>query len=263
MGNAYLAKAFLRFLWASKNQHGVHSPFVFSLLTDCFYDTKPYDAYGRMRTYRQTLYANKDTIDVTDFGAGSRVFRTPTRQISAIARHAGISRARAEMLFRMSRYLDVVQVLEMGTSLGLGTQALALAVPKAPITTLEGCPQTALAARHYLKEYKNVSVIMGEFSQTISLWKPQPNGFKLVYFDGNHSEEATLSYVEMLLPQADEQTVWIFDDIHWSAQMSRAWQHIAALENVSVSIDLFRWGVVFFRPTQTKEHFVLRTPAIF
>lgn len=38
-------KSYLKFLWNSKNEHGVHSPFVFYLVTKCFYDKsemKPY-----------------------------------------------------------------------------------------------------------------------------------------------------------------------------------------------------------------------------
>ena len=33
-------KSYLQFLWHSKNEHGVHSPFVFLLLTQCFYNKK-------------------------------------------------------------------------------------------------------------------------------------------------------------------------------------------------------------------------------
>ena len=33
-------KTYLQFLWNSKNEHGVHSPFVFLLITKCFYNKK-------------------------------------------------------------------------------------------------------------------------------------------------------------------------------------------------------------------------------
>lgn len=33
----HLLKSYINFLWNSKNEHGVHSPFVFDLVTKCFY----------------------------------------------------------------------------------------------------------------------------------------------------------------------------------------------------------------------------------
>ena len=46
-------KSYLTFLWHSKNEHAVHSPFVFSLLTKCFYDKKPKPEYAILKKYRK------------------------------------------------------------------------------------------------------------------------------------------------------------------------------------------------------------------
>ena len=40
-----LVKSYLKFLWNSKNEHGVHSPFVFLLVTKCFYDKTNFAPY--------------------------------------------------------------------------------------------------------------------------------------------------------------------------------------------------------------------------
>jgi hypothetical protein len=40
-----LVKSYLKFLWDSKNEHGVHSPFVFLLVTKCFYDKANLEPY--------------------------------------------------------------------------------------------------------------------------------------------------------------------------------------------------------------------------
>ena len=82
-------KSYLNFLWHSKNEHGVHSPFVFDLVTKCFYDKQQYPEYSILKKYRQSLLENKNTIEVTDFGAGSRVFKSNTRAIYQIAKTAG------------------------------------------------------------------------------------------------------------------------------------------------------------------------------
>jgi predicted O-methyltransferase YrrM len=82
--------------------------------------------------------------------------------------------------------------------------------------------------------------------------------YQLIYFDGNHSKEATLQYFNLLLPTITNETVWIFDDIHWSTDMTEAWETIKKHPKVKVTIDTFQWGLVFFRSEQEKEHFTIR-----
>ena len=121
----------------------MHSPFVFALVTKCFYDKQSKPEYSILKDYRKALLENKNTIEVTDFGAGSRVFKSNTRAINQIAKNAGITKKRAELLLRITQYFQPDNILEIGTSLGLATAALSLGNPKAKITTLEGCPETA------------------------------------------------------------------------------------------------------------------------
>ena len=253
-------KSYIKFLWNSKNEHGVHSPFVFDLITNCFYDTKKFSEYSILKNYRKSLLQNKNTIEVTDFGAGSRVFKSNTRAINQIARNAGISKKRAELLFRITNYFQPESILEIGTSLGLATSALSLGNVKSKITTLEGCPNTLHVAQKQFEEFgfKNITSINTEFSSYLKNYQLAIINYQLIYFDGNHSKQATLDYFELLLPTTTNETVWIFDDIHWSKGMEAAWEIIKSHPNVTVSIDTFQWGLVFFRTEQPKEHFVIR-----
>jgi predicted O-methyltransferase YrrM len=263
-------KSYLKFLWYSKNEHAVHSPFVFTLITKCFYDKKQKPEYSILQEFRKSLTANKETIDVTDFGAGSKVFKSNTRQVSKIAKTAGISPKRAELLYRIVNYFQPdpsdreqakQSILEIGTSLGLATSALSLGNPKAIITTLEGCPNTMAIAQNQFQKFglTNVNPVVTEFESYLSDLRLPTLDFRLVYFDGNHSKKATLDYFELLLPTISNDTVWIFDDIHWSAEMEEAWEVIKKHPKVTVTIDTFQWGLVFFRYEQPKEHFIIRT----
>jgi predicted O-methyltransferase YrrM len=265
----HIIKSYLKFQWYSKNQHGVHSPFVFNLVTKCFYDKANYHEYKTLKEYRNSLIQNKNTIEVTDFGAGSRVFKSNTRQISKIAKTAGISIKRAELLFRIVRYFQPKSILEIGTSLGLATSALGLGNPKAKIDTLEGCPNTMEVAKKMFQvssfklNSENINFTTTEFTSFLSNLKPEtlnlkPQIFDFIYFDGNHSKKATLDYFELLLPTITNETVWLFDDIHWSKDMEEAWNIIKNHPNVTVTIDTFQWGFVFFRHEQEKEHFSIR-----
>lgn len=257
-------KAYLKFLWYSKNEHAVHSPFVFSLITKCFYDKKTKPEYALLQQYRNALLENKNTIEVTDFGAGSKVFKSNKRIVAQIAKTAGISSKRAQLLFRISNYFKPATILELGTSLGLATSALALGSrslgTKTSITTLEGCPNTANQCQLQLQKLNinNIECVITEFSEYLKTLNSQPITYDLIYFDGNHSKEATLNYFELLLPTITNDSVWIFDDIHRSAEMEEAWKTIKKHPKVSVTIDTFQWGLVFFRREQPKEHFVIR-----
>jgi len=254
-------KSYLKFLWYSKNEHAVHSPFVFNLLTKCFYDKKIKPEYAILKKYRKSLLENKNFIDVTDFGAGSKVFKSNRRQISKIAQTAGISPRRAELLFRVTNYFQPATILEIGTSLGLATSALALGNPKAKVVTIEGCPNTANVAQNQLAEFdcNNVESVISEFESFLISENIQATNYNLIYFDGNHSKKATLAYFELLLPTTDNDSIWILDDIHWSEDMEEAWKTIKKHPKVKVTIDTFQWGFVFFRHEQEKEHFIIRS----
>lgn len=258
-------KSYLKFLWNSKNEHAVHSPFVFNLLTKCFYDRKSKPEYAILKKYRKSLLENPDFIEVTDFGAGSRVFRSNRRQISKIAKTAGISPKRAELLFRVTTYFQPENILEIGTSLGLATSALAMGSrslgTKGKVITIEGCANTADIAKNQLEQFNcnNVENVISEFESFLITENLQSAIYDLIYFDGNHSKSATLKYFELLLSTITNDSVWIFDDIHWSEEMEEAWEIIRNHPKVKVTIDTFQWGFVFFRREQEKEHFIIRT----
>ena len=261
----HLIKSYIKFLFHSKNEHGVHSPFVFDLVTKCFYDNTKYPEYKVLKSYRKSLLENKNTIEVTDFGAGSRVFKSNTREISKIAQTAGITPKNAELLFRIVRYFQPKSVLEIGTSLGLATSTLSLGNKNSDIITLEGCPNTQKQAQVQLQSrsfgtnsnFQNIEFVNTEFSSYFKTLHLSPITHDLIYFDGNHSKKATLAYFEALLPTISNDSVWIFDDIHWSADMEEAWEIIKNHPKVSVTIDTFQWGIVFFRAEQEKEHFII------
>jgi len=254
----YQAAQYLKFLFRSTNQHGVHSPFVYHLVTQCFYDQKTYGAYSAILNYKKCLNSTPHKIKVTDLGAGSRINQQKTRAVTEIAKNAGSTYHRAKLLFRLTQYFKPQRVLELGTSLGIATQAMALGHPNAQIISIEGCKNISEFTTKLLKEQniKNVSITTDSFFDAIQ--KLPLNQFDLIFFDGNHQKEATLQYFETLLDTAHNDSVFIFDDIYWSKGMTQAWQAIKAHPKVRVTIDTFFWGFVFFRKEQAKEHFSIR-----
>ncbi len=149
--------------------------------------------------------------------------------------------------------------MEIGTSLGISTAGLHLGNPDANIITLEGCTNTAaIAKKNFRKfDFKNIELIIGRFDKTLHKVL-QHKTYDLIYFDGNHQKEPTINYFEKCLQHIHNDSVFIFDDIYWSKGMSLAWQHIKQHPKVTITVDTYYWGIVFFRKEQKKEHFRIR-----
>ena len=254
----YQPKEYIKFLISSTNQHGVHSPFVFDLVTKCFYNKTNYKEYELLKSYQKKLLHDKGTIEISDFGSGSRIFKSNLRPVSKIARYSSTRLKRAKLLFRLSRYFKPTQILELGTCLGMSSFALALGNSNAYLTSIEGCKNTQMIAKIQLNQFgiENLNLINQKFEEAIPKLINQKYDF--IFFDGNHHKKATLSYFEQLLVTAKNDSVFIFDDIYWSKGMTQAWESIKAHPKVSVTIDTFYWGLVFFRKEQEKEHFKIR-----
>ncbi len=254
----YQIKSYLIFLLKSKNQHGVHSPFVFDLVTQCFYETKKKSEYKILKAFRNKFLQNHKTIKITDFGAGSRVFKSNERKVSAIAKNAGTTFKKQQLLFRIARYFKPENILELGTSLGLGTMSMSVANPSSKLTTIEGCPNTSTIAQRNFEEFKlnNIHLKNSTFEDFFNTSSSE--NYDFVFIDGNHSKKHTLHYFDILLNKINNDSLLIFDDIHWNAEMTEAWHSIIQHPKVTVSIDTYYWGFVFFRKEQEKQHFTIR-----
>ena len=254
----FFIKKYFSFWMQASTKHGVHSPFVYNLITKGLNKKVNPKKHQQAIAYKNDLCKDKNTIEVTDFGAGSRVFTSNKREISKIAKNAGISNSKIKILLKLGDYFNFKQILEIGTSLGIGTYTLAISNPNAKITTLEGCPETLKTAKKYLtKHTKNtINFIEGNFSDTLDT--VLHTKYDLIYFDGNHQKEATINYFEKCLKVAYNDSIFIFDDIYWSEGMTQAWEYIKKHPKVKITVDVFHLGIVFFRKEQVKENFKIR-----
>ena len=245
----------LRHLLTAQTRFRVHSPFVFSLINEVLCDQRHYYAFDDIEDQRQRLLRDQRVITRLDFGAGQSG-REET--VSQIARNAGAPAKQGKMLFRLVQFLGSRHILELGTSLGLGTQYLAGSGRHERIITLEGDPKVAGIASEHLQNIARLEQRIGPFKEQLLLAIDDLDQLDLVYFDGDHTEKGTLAYFEACLEKAGPGTCFVLDDIHWSEGMEKAWAIIIQHPSVRLSLDLYRSGLVFFRTEQReKEHFVL------
>ena len=256
----HLLTQYFKFLLKSSNQHGVHSPFVYTLVTACFYKKTNATSWKLFSKVKHQLLDNNSLIKVTDFGSGSKIFKSNKRKVAKIAKIAGISNKKAKLLIKIVNYFKPENSLEIGTSVGLGTSAIKIGFQNSKITTLEGCPETVKVAQDLFKtnHFKNILAVTGDFKKTLPKVIENNNQFDFIYFDGNHTKKATLEYFENCLSSIKNNSFWIFDDIYWNKEMQEAWSVIKKHPKVKVTVDVFHFGIVFFRKEQAKEHFKIR-----
>jgi len=253
----HLLKDYIKFLWTAGNLHNLHSPFMYHLATKCLYDHHSYPEYQILKEYKKILVKDNKLINVQDYGAGSRVFKTQKRRIKDIAQIAGSSSADMKRLFRLVNYFQPKQVLELGTSLGKATLAMALANPKADIISVEGDKSLSEYTQKRLQEFqiKNVRIVNKEFNKFFGENNAVDVKWDLIYMDGNHRLAPTLQYFDWLQSHLHNDSVVIVDDIYWSDEMKQAWNTLKQHPKVQQSIDTFFFGLLFFRKEQYPQHF--------
>ena len=149
---------YINYRWKSKGRHGTHSPFVYDFVDKCVYTPIANETKQRLKYYMNLLKKNSTIIEVHDLGAGSKRMGN-MRSVRKIAQNSSSKGKYGDLLSKLVLHYQPQNILELGTSVGIGTAHLAAVNPKANITTVEGCPNTYSIAKKQFEELKfnNVS----------------------------------------------------------------------------------------------------------
>ena len=221
---------------------------------------KKYTDCIKIEDLRRQLLNSEKEIQINDFGAGSNINIASKRKIKDITRNSAKSQKFGRLLYKIVTLYKPQIILELGTSLGISTCYLAEGNKKAEVITLEGCKNTSEIAKNNFEKInkKNIKLILGNFNDTLQEQLSKLKSIDLAFIDGNHQEKPTIEYFEKILKYSHEKTIFIFDDIHWSNGMEKAWKHIIQNKKVSLSIDLFFVGIVFINPELEKANSFIR-----
>lgn len=187
--------------------------------------------------------------------------KSSSRAVKNIAGSSLKSKKFAQLLYRMVAHFKPSVIVELGTSLGITTSYLASGNTTAQVYTLEGSQEISEIAVNTFSHLKIGNIILktGAFEQTLPEVLSEISQVDFAFVDGNHRRAPTLAYLDSLLTVCNEYSVIVFDDIHWSSEMEEAWVEIISNDAVTLSIDLFFVGVVFFRKDfKAKQHFSIR-----
>jgi len=252
---------YLKHSFRVQSKYHLHSPFIFDFYSKVLQNGQEYPQYRVVNRLRKELETVSRFIKRKDLGANCKDFPCDQRfvRVKDIVHNSSVSKKKGELLFRLIRNYKPSTILELGTSLGISTIYLSLAAPDSRIVTLEGCIDSANVARENFEKagLKNIKVITGNFDEKLASAFIEMPLLDLVFFDGNHKKEPTLSYFEQCLQHIHPGSVLIIDDIHWSSGMTEAWKTICCHPRVKVSVDIYHMGIIFFKEELSKEDFIL------
>jgi predicted O-methyltransferase YrrM len=295
--NLYPVGAYLRHLLTARSTagHGVHSPYIYDFLTKVIRNKTDVKIVNQVVSLRRTMLSDKRSIMVTDLGAGSVTRAGGERRVAEIARTAALPAKEAGLLSRIVKSMEhagdppdggetVPQsgralsreqgarttghgarsgengiILELGTSLGISTLALALAAPERRVITVEGCPVLAAIARENLLKYgaANAEVLAMEFSAAIESLRNEGLSVSFAFIDGNHRGTALTEYVSKIASMGEDMII-VADDIRLTKEMFRAWRSVAASGIATVSMETLRLGILFIKHGITPGRYRIR-----
>jgi predicted O-methyltransferase YrrM len=211
---------------------------------------------NKIEEIRNFLLKDNRKIHVNDLGAGSGV-DSNDRRISSITRTSSCPAHYCKLLYCIVKNMQPLTIVEFGTSFGISAMTMSLASPGSKIITIEGCEKTAGIARDNFNtlNIQNIRQLTGSFDVHLPGIISEMEPPYIAFIDGNHRYEPTIRYFDQMALKADNQSIVIIDDIHWSKEMEDSWKHICRHPKASVTIDLFRMGIVMLNPALPKQTF--------
>lgn len=248
---------YISYFFKAKGRHGTHSPFVYQFVSECLKTNMDNNFVLERKKLFNSLKNDKKTIEITDFGAGSKRLGN-IRSVKSIFKTNTSKGKYGVLLYKITKFYKPKNILELGTSLGVGSFHFSKANSDSQIITLEGCPEIYKVALENLQKSNclNVKCINSTFINFLK--ENTGEKFDLIFVDGHHDGEALINYLEHLKHYSHNDTIFILDDIRWSDSMLSAWNKIIQSSEYNLTIDLFRMGIIIPRKQQEKEHFVIR-----
>lgn len=248
----------IRWYLGASTRYDVHSPRLVAFVREVYRDDRHYHAFDLIRSVRGYWKRKAGTVKLRSLGAPSKTTTKNERSVSSLVATNAIDDRCGRLLFRLALWLRAGNIIEFGTNAGISTLYLHAANTQAKLNTVEGNPEVAaLASETFAKAGTGpgLKAHISLFNDWLEEHIPQghkatdsQNQLDLFFCDGDHRYQPTLDYVNRLLPLRSEKSVFVIADIHWSEGMEKAWEALKQLPEVTASVDVYHFGLLFFDP---------------
>ena len=264
----YRALSWLRHQLTARNTggHGIHSPYLFEWVRMVLHDENVYYAWEKIEEVRTRMLTDGREVEFVDYGSGGKrkSENGDGRKVCDIAKWSLAKKKYAQMMARLVNWLGTsksLNIVELGTSLGVTTAYLAAVDSRNKVVTCEGCPAVAAIAKENWKALglSNIECVVGEITvDSLQLIVDSLRRIDVAFIDANHTYAGTRVYFNVLAEKMHEKSVMIVDDIHYNEEMERAWREICEDERVTSTMDLYQMGLVFFDKNYWRKNYKIR-----
>lgn len=236
---------------------GVHSPFVFNLITKVIGERNPYYAYALAEGVRSRLLARRDPVLWSRNPAYS-----PARihTLAEITGREAVSPACGALLFRLANYFKSKYILQVGAGAGISTLYLTAYASDVQATVLESDPVLAAIAREAVGRTSAYPVrfLTGPYREMLSGALQEMPQVDFVFFhtarEGAESSRALFCEAVRFVHAG---TVFVIDGIRAGRSMKAFWKEACAHPAATVTVDLYSLGLIFFDPKLYKRNYIV------
>lgn len=249
--------SYIKYWLYHEDQYSLQSPAIYKIYTELLSFIKERKAVDLdLEEIRKTLLKDQDILSIADFGAGSKKLKSNERKTGEVTKHSTSGRKFSQLYQYFIRLTPANQVLELGTCTGINARYLSRAT-KRDFHTFEGSEALWRKAQE-LPTDSNSNYILGKIEETLPEVLDKIKSVDFALIDATHTSAGTMTYYNLLLPYLHEKSILAIADIHWSTGMYQAWQEIRKHPAVSMDLDFFEAGILFFDKKLPKSSYILR-----
>lgn len=236
--------------------YGIHSPFVFNLITKVINERCSYYRFYDIELLRKQLLFREELITYPDRQQKGRLRR---RTIGEIVKREAIRPKHGALLFRLANHFKSRNIIQLGPSMGLSTLYLTSYAPELRCIALESVSEFAAIARIALeKEGKSpVDLRTGSYVDLLPQALVDLGKVDFVFFNTLYEQQNNLWLFNECMKYVHEDTVFVLEGIKASRKMRELWQEICVRPDVTVTVDLYSMGLVFFNKKLHKRNYIV------
>lgn len=218
----YISRPVMRMLYKMKHHrgHGIHSPFLFSFITKVVEEKDPYYAYEDIDLFLKS-------------------YPVRNRKSTRLDR----------LMFRMVNYFAAKSVLEIGAKSGIGV--LYLTAPSSEIVYQSACCKINSSIQEYIADHweRNVS-----FHSDLGVTQEKQD---CIVIDMRGLDNNWTDIYEYVADLIHEESFVILKNIRTNKEANSLWKQFRANDKVSVSLDLYNIGILFFNPKLYRRNYII------